>query len=257
LEPNPQFTITRSLRPCRVTKTLLLDIERNVSATLADIAGEADKPRKATSLSILDADGEEVLTSSEQLAGDQFPNSTKQVQMELSVRTSGDEKASIVLTVRLLFKSSARPSLRIVFQCPRARDQAVGLEGRIMRLMDNSFDRSRFFHPPEVVQGIVWVASFIGGLGWLLMTLSLIGNDVSESSKVNPTMYFAFTVVLITVSVYRIVCSRYYPEVVFDTKHRAELDDQKSWAKKAVWSLIGVNILAAALLERLREYFGF
>lgn len=154
MEPNPQFTISKTLRPCRVTKSLLLDLERNVSATLADIAADGDNTRKATNLSITDADGEEVLTSAEQLAGDQFPNSTKQVQLEMTVRSIRHEKkAAVVLTVRLNFSESSRPTLRIILQCPRARDQAVGLEGRVRRLMENSFDHSRFFHPPTALVG--------------------------------------------------------------------------------------------------------
>lgn len=88
MEPNPQFTITTRLRPCRVTKSLLLDLERSIGATLSDIAGASGKSQKATKLSITDEDGEEILASAEQISLDQFQNSTKQIQLEVSVTSN-------------------------------------------------------------------------------------------------------------------------------------------------------------------------
>ncbi|HKU16430.1 MAG TPA: hypothetical protein VJQ52_18715 [Steroidobacteraceae bacterium] len=254
MEPNPQFTITRTLRPCRVTKSLLLDLERSISATLADIAGDSDKPRKVTTLTITDADGEEVLKSAELIGGDQLPNSTNQVQLSMSVETRGDEKASVALTVRLVFKSSVRPVLRIVFVCPRARDQAVGMEGRVMRLMENSFDHSRFFHPSSTGSAIAFTLAVAGGFLWLVATLNLLGK---ADSKFSSGLYFWLTAVPFTAVAYVFVCARYYPDTAFDTKRRAELDEQKGWAKKALWSLIGINLIAGTLLEKLKAYFGF
>lgn len=259
MEPNPQFTITRTLRPCRVTRSLLLDLERNISATLADIAGDADKPSKATSLSIVDADGEEVLASAEQIAGDQLPNSTKQVQLEMSVKTSGEQKARIVLTVRLVFITRSLPTLRIILQCPRARDQADGLEGRVMRLMDNSLDESRFFHPSLNMVGFLGAMGVMGGVLWFAFSVAVIWQR--QFSNLAADWYVIATATLFTLWAYLYVCSEYFPACAFDTKRRAELDERKAWAKKAIWSLFGVNLLVLTvggfLLQKVRSYLGF
>lgn len=258
MEPNPQFTISRKLRPCRVTKNLLLDLERSISATLVDIAGDGDRVRKKIRLSITDADGEEVLASAEQISGDQFPNSTKEVRLEMSVTLDSAESPAVLLTARLSFNARNVATLRIILQCPRARDQAVGLERRVVRLMDNAFDNSRFFHPPESLLDFLGVICAFGGLLWLIITVPALWEG--DIAKFSSDEYVSWSGALLGLLFYVIVCARYFPECAFESKRRAELDDQKAWAKKAVWSLIAINFLiftiGSAVVLKVRSYLG-
>lgn len=260
MEPNPQFAINTTLPPCRVTKSLLVDLQKNISVTLLDIARSDAKQTEQSKVSITDAHGEEMLLSAEQMMGTQFPDSTIEVGLELSLSTEGtSQNPAVVLKVNLRFRRKHRPALRILLQCPRARDQAKGLEDRIRRIMDENFDDSIFFRPNKSVREFIALFVAFGSIFWLLF----VGGSLFErkySDLVSNTFFF-WSLLFAVLWAYLIVCIRYFPQCSFDTKRRTALDSQKDWAKRAVWTLIFVNVLLVAvgqmLVARVRSFLGF
>lgn len=260
MEPNPQFAINTILPPCRVTKSLLVDLQKNISATLLDIARSDARHAEQSKVSITDEHGEEAFFSAEQMTGNQFPDSTNEVCLELSLSAEGtDQYPATVLKVSLRFRPKHRPALRILLQCPRARDQAKGLEDRIRRIMDENFDDSVFFRPNKSVRESLALFVAFGSIFWLLFA----GGSLFERkySDLTTSTFFFWSLLFAVMWAYLIVCIRYFPQCSFDTKRRAALDGQKDWAKRAVWTLIFVNFLLVAVgqmvVARARSFFGF
>lgn len=260
MEPNPQFAINTTLPPCRVTKSLLVDLQKNISATLLDIARSGARQTERSKISITDAHGEEVFSSTEQMTGTQFPDSTNEVCLELSLSTEGtDQYPATILNVNLRFRPKHRPVLRVLLQCPRARDHAKGLEDRIRRIMDENFDDSIFFRPNKAVRESLALFVAFGSIFWLLFT----GGSLFERKYGDLTtdVFFFWTLLFAVMWSYLIVCIRYFPQCSFDTKRRAALDSQKDWAKRTVWTLIFVNVLLITagqmVIGRVRSFFGF
>jgi hypothetical protein len=257
MEPNPQFTIDKALRPCRVTKALLVDLERSIASTFVDLVRDAKNPIRTTTITISDNRGEEKLPSAELMLGSQFHDSVSEVLLEMMIRSEGsDLTAASLLTVRLRFRARARPTLRIVLQYPRAREQAIGLEDRILRIMNSNFDDSRFFRAPKDLRELLALFAFAG----VLVVVAVTWDAVSNGKYVQlATDSFFFWLLLVALAVaYLVVSIRYFPQCAFDSKRRTYLDDQKSWAKKAIWSLIAINLIGStvggALVQRITAF---
>lgn len=259
MEPNPQFSIDKVLRPCKVTRSLLSDLERTVVSTLDEVARGGSDVKRSVALVISDDRGNEKFHSADALVGSLFHDSVSEIVLEVIMRVSGgDASAALLATVRLRFSQKARPSLQIIMQCPRAREQAIGLEERIVRVMDPSVEDARIFQASEdTLGGLLW----LWVLGMIIWTPS-VGGALAERnySELTGDKFLFWTLFLALVGSYILVCRRYFPPTTFDTRRRTLLDEQKNWARKTVWSLVGVNVLAVTIggmvIERIRSLLG-
>jgi hypothetical protein len=258
MEPNPQFSIDKVLHPCKVTKSLLIDLERTILATVEDVARGGKGVKRSVSLVITDDRGDEKLHSGEAIVGTLFHDSVSAVSLEVSMQGNGsDSSAALLATVRLKFSQKARPSLQIIMQCPRAREQAIGLEERIGRILDPNIDDAWYFHTSK--DGLDSLSIFCGmGIVFWLFYLSDAITERDHAALASNTFLF-WTVLFTLIPSYVVVCRRYFPPSTFDTKQRASMDEQKSWAKKTVWSLVGVNVVAASvgglIVDRIGSLF--
>lgn len=258
MEPNPQFSIDKILRPCKVTRSLLGDLERTVVSTLDDVARGGTDVKRSVALVVSDDRGNEKFHSAEAIVGSMFHDSVSEIALEITMRVNGgDASGALLATVRLKFSQKARPSLQIIMQCPRAREQAIGLEERIVRVLDPNVESARLFQvSKDNVDGLLAIWCF-GVVFWALVASDMVV-DRSYAEVTNTFLFW--TIVLTFLGSYSLVCRRYFPPTTFDTRQRLLLDEQKSWAKKAIWSLIGVNFVALTLggmiVERIRSVLG-
>jgi hypothetical protein len=258
MEPNPQFSIDRILRPCKVTKSLLGDLERTTVSTLDDVARGGSDVKRSVALVVSDDRGNEKFHSADAIVGSLFHDSVSEIALEVTMRVNGsDSGGALLATVRLRFSQKARPSLQIIMQCPRAREQAIGLEERIVRVLDPNVESARMFQvSKDNVDGLFGFWGF-GMFFWALVATDMI---VDRSFAEVTNTFLFWTIVLTLLGSYVLVCRRYFPPTTFDTRERSLLDEQKSWAKKAIWSLLGVNFVALTLggmiVERIRSVLG-
>lgn len=257
MEPHPQFSIDTTLPACRVTKALLSDLESNVAATLSDIVRDGGDVTSSIQLSIKDGSGEETLTSAQVISGTLFSDSTSEIQLSIAARTQGaTERPISIATVRLRFRKKSRATLLIILQCARARDQAVALKDRILRVLSDSIDDVRFFRPPKSLRELLIGAAALGTLFWTLFLWEAVSERKYDQLQTDTFLFWSILIAFFWI--YPIVCERYFPYCAFATKRRVELDEQRSWAKKAVWTLIVSNLVVgtvgAALAQKLASW---
>ncbi len=100
----------------------------------------------------------------------------------------------------------------------------------------------------------------LGGL--IALFCLLVGWDAIKTNKipelVSPTFSF-WSVLSICLLGYVFVSGRFFPACAFDTKVRARLDEHKTWARRALWTLIYVDrvvlVLGGLLLEQAKPFW--
>ncbi len=130
-------------------------------------------------------------------------------------------------------------------QCARARDHAVGLKDRILRLLSDNVDNARFFRPGRSTIEVLTAIAGLGTLIWALVVWDIFQKQEFDSLYTNS--FWFWSTLLAVLWAYPLISTRYFPNCIFESKRRLELDEQRSWAKKAVWSLIASNLVVGVL----------
>lgn len=250
MEQNSQFRVDKVLLPCRVTRSLVAELEKAIAPLLNDIVSGC-QGKVTTRIVISDASGDETLNSSAAIITPLFSDSTSELQIEVIGNVDSQVPGTPGASVRIRFRAESPPALRIVVQSPRAREQALGMLDRIYRILDSYSEGSKWLRASRSTREAILLFGALIAIFCLLVVWDAVKTGAIPAL---PSRSFLFwSVLAVCLLGYVFVSGRFFPACAFDTKTRARLDEQKTWAKRALWSLIYVDLLVLLLGGLLLE----
>lgn len=236
-----QFKLEKQLPSCTVSKDLLTELEAYLLTKAKALAGDkALEEGRCFRVCIHDDLGVETISTVENIPGGQFLDSTSQVALELDLRYG---KASFPLEVDIRFsKDRSFSKLTISYSGDDARSVVAGLNDGILRLVLSAKNENRFFNPPPILEGALWVATsfplFIG----------------SAIEKVVPSGFAVGALVAALMYAFLIAGKRLRPYTAFDTPSTERNSKVVEWF---IYGLAGFLVFGSLFVFLRKGVIGF
>jgi hypothetical protein len=112
-------------------------------------------------ITVSDSLGEQTVSSTADLSGQRFLDSTREVTLNLrSPRPRSQDNVRLVVTIRFSNEAAWKNRITVEAAGPAAREVAAGVHQSVMEILSQARTHNSIFHPPEGIDGLL---AFVAG----------------------------------------------------------------------------------------------
>lgn len=245
-----QFNLRQQLPSCYVTKDLLERLEDHLLSQAAEFTGlTEDQLVGCYHVSVVDNLGDEELASIKDFPAPLFPDNTRTISLELWI---SDRQSPLDQGLRVTLHFTGyreNAGVKISATANSARSRVVGLYDSFMRILEPCTNASRFYYPPALVEGLLWVVTPLVGMFSLIFVLAAF----EDASRGGQTLAYLSVLAFLSLVAYY-VGKRWRPYIAFDSRRAQHA------RKMADWLLLGwltFLLFGTVLVFLRRQVFGF